>query len=86
MSEVFKTYLFTYRHEGAEWVLPIQARNACDARERLKGIALARYDGEAMARIDVPATIPQPFFCFVGGILLSVQKIMEGIPCDSKRA
>lgn len=69
MEEAFKTYLFTYRHDGSEWVLPIKARDAHDARERLKGIALARFDGEAMARIDVP-TVPMPLSRLFGKLLM----------------
>lgn len=54
-SSVFKTHLFTYRHNGAEWTLEIKAQNARDARERLKTLPLARYDGELIAK--VPASL-----------------------------
>ena len=50
----FKTYLFTYRHDGAEWLLPLKAASPDDAKRRLTNIATASYDGEVCARIDLP--------------------------------
>jgi hypothetical protein len=51
MSGGFQTHLFTYRHDGAEWVLPIHAIDADDARARIGKLAYATYDGVAVARI-----------------------------------
>jgi hypothetical protein len=49
--EGYKTHLFSYRHGGSEWTLEIKARDAREARERLKALPLARYDGELIATI-----------------------------------
>jgi hypothetical protein len=50
----FKTYLFTYRHDGAEWLLPLKAASPEDAKRRLRNIAVARFDGEVFAKIEMP--------------------------------
>jgi hypothetical protein len=55
MSGEFKRYLFEYRHEGAEWGLEIVASSPQDARERLKALAWAHYEGEIKAKIPVPS-------------------------------
>lgn len=49
-----KTYLFSYRHEGAECVFEIRADSADDARRRVAQLQHATLDGELVAR--VPAT------------------------------
>jgi len=49
----YQTYLFTYRHDGAEWTLEIKARDIHDAKERLKALPFARYDGELIAKVPV---------------------------------
>jgi hypothetical protein len=49
----YQTYLFTYRHDGAEWTLEIKARDVHDAKERLKALPFARYDGELIAKVPV---------------------------------
>jgi hypothetical protein len=54
-SSGYKTHLFTYRHDGAEWTLEIKARDIRDAKERLKALPLARYDGELITK--VPASL-----------------------------
>lgn len=54
MDDSYQTYLFTYRHDGADWVLPIKASSPEDAKGRLAKIAFARYDGVAVARIPIP--------------------------------
>lgn len=48
-----KTFLISYHHQGAEWVLELKAHSAEDARERLKVLPLARIDGELVAKIPV---------------------------------
>lgn len=50
----FKRYLFEYRHEGAEWALEILARDADDARERIKRIPWAQYQGEVVSSAIMP--------------------------------
>lgn len=50
----YKTHLFRYRFEGAEWAFDIVAKDADEAKERLKALAWAQYDGVLVARIPVP--------------------------------
>jgi hypothetical protein len=52
-SSQYQTYLFTYRHDGAEWTLEIKARDVRDAKERLRALSFARYDGELIAKVPV---------------------------------
>lgn len=51
-----REYLFTYRFDGKEWGTSVFADDPAQAREKIKVVGLARYDGELMARI--PATVP----------------------------
>jgi hypothetical protein len=51
----FNTHLFSYRHAGAEWTLEIRARDAQDAKERLKALPFARYDGRLVAKFPTQA-------------------------------
>jgi hypothetical protein len=51
MVEKFETHLFTYRHDGAEWVLAINATDAQDARARIGKLAYATYNGVAVGRL-----------------------------------
>ena len=50
-EDPFRTHLFTYRHDGAEWVLSIKATDATDARARIGKLAYATYNGVAVARM-----------------------------------
>lgn len=45
---------FTYRFEGSEYAFDIPARSEHEAKERLKSIALARYDGQGHGK-GIPA-------------------------------
>ncbi|UWF67443.1 MULTISPECIES: hypothetical protein [unclassified Brucella] len=54
-NDVFRKFLFSYRYDGAEWSIEIQARSVDEARKRISSLALARYDGEVFARY--PATV-----------------------------
>jgi hypothetical protein len=49
MDAEYKTHLFTYRHDGAEWLLTIKATDANDARARIGKLAYATYDGVAVS-------------------------------------
>lgn len=51
MSE-YETHLFSYRFEGADWGFEIVARDADEAKARLKALAWAKYDGVLVARIS----------------------------------
>ena len=46
-----KTYLLTYQHDGAEWVLELKADSFQDARNRVAKLAYARLDGELVAKV-----------------------------------
>lgn len=46
-----REFLFTYRFGDAEWGITIFAADAAEAREKIKAVALARYDGELHMRI-----------------------------------
>lgn len=48
-----QTHLFTYRHDGAEWVLAIEATDADDARARIGKLTYATYDGVAVAKMPI---------------------------------
>ncbi|AMJ59961.1 hypothetical protein AXW83_06325 [Bosea sp. PAMC 26642] len=51
----FATFLFEYRHDGDEWAFTIQAKDAADARERLKALTWARYQGQLVAVVPAAA-------------------------------
>lgn len=56
MTDDFRTYLFSYPHEGSHWSLEIMARNEADAKARLQMIAnYGIYDGELIAKL--PASV-----------------------------
>jgi hypothetical protein len=46
-----REFLFTYRFGGAEWSTTLYAADPAEAREKIKAVALARYDGEVTATI-----------------------------------
>ena len=52
----FNRYLFEYRHDGNDWGIEIVARSPEEAKERIKSLTWARYQGEIKAKIPVPAT------------------------------
>lgn len=52
-EDKFATHLFSYRFGDASWSLEIQAKNAEEAKERLKALAWARYDGELVANVPL---------------------------------
>jgi len=45
----FKSFLFSYRYEGAEWNVEIPAQSRDDARRRVSALTLARCEGEVIA-------------------------------------
>jgi hypothetical protein len=49
-----RKFLFTYRYDGAEYGLDVVAETAEEAKERVRQMSLARYDGEVFASIRVP--------------------------------
>lgn len=55
MNIGYKTYLFSYRHDGAQWSFEIPAKDAEDAKTRLARLICAKLDGELVAKL--PATV-----------------------------
>lgn len=54
MSEQpYRTFLFNYRFDGRDWGFEIKAKDADEARERVKVMSLARYEGVLVARLPV---------------------------------
>jgi hypothetical protein len=53
-NDEFRNYLFEYRYGNSEWGIQITAKNADEARERLKAISWAQYRGEVAATIPMP--------------------------------
>lgn len=51
----FKSFLVSYRYEGAEWNVELPAQSWEDARRRVSALSLARCEGEVIARL--PATV-----------------------------
>ncbi|PZU43873.1 MAG: hypothetical protein DI568_16665 [Sphingomonas sp.] len=49
MAERFTTYVGTYRFEGQEWSIRLQARTYAEAQERMRAMGLGRIDGELVA-------------------------------------
>lgn len=52
-----REFLFSYRFDGAEWGTSVHAANPVEAKEKIKAMSLARYDGEVMAKIQVPTFV-----------------------------
>lgn len=55
VSDTYATHLFSYRLNGKTYTVDIVAKDSAEAKERLKALAWAQYDGELVAR--VPASI-----------------------------
>lgn len=47
----FKTYLISYRHDGAQWNIELPATSFEDAERRLGQLHFGRVDGEIVAKI-----------------------------------
>ncbi len=54
-ESTYATHLFSYRFNGREYTVDIVAKDADEAKERLKALVWAKYDGELVAR--VPAEV-----------------------------
>ncbi len=67
-----KTYLFSYRHDGAEWVFEVRAQDESDARARVAKMAYATLDGELVAKI--PAS-----FGLLPRLIVSVRNALSRI-------
>lgn len=51
-----REFHFTYRFAESEWGITIFAASPAEAKEKIKAVALARYDGEVFVKI--PAAVP----------------------------
>ncbi len=51
-----REFLFTYHFGGKSWGTSVFATTPAEAREKIKTVGMARYDGELVARI--PAAVP----------------------------
>jgi hypothetical protein len=56
-GEIMREFLFNYRFGGAEWGITIFANDAAEAREKIKAVAMARYEGEMHMRIPASASL-----------------------------
>ena len=45
-----REFLFTYRFGGSEWGTTIFAADAAEAKEKIRAVGLARYDGEVFMK------------------------------------
>lgn len=52
-----KEFLFNYRFGGSDWGITIFADDAAEAKEKIKAVALARYEGELHMCIPVGAAM-----------------------------
>jgi hypothetical protein len=50
----YNRYLFEYRHDGCDWGIEIIATSPEEAKERIKSLVRARYQGEVKAKISTP--------------------------------
>jgi hypothetical protein len=48
----FKSYLVSYRHDGAQWNIELPATSLEDANRRLSQIHFGRVDGEIVANVS----------------------------------
>lgn len=51
----YREFLFNYRFGGHEWGITIYADSPDEAKEKIRAVALARYEGEMYMRI--PASV-----------------------------
>lgn len=52
-----REFLFNYRFDGADWGVTIFADSEAEAREKIKAVALARYEGEVYMKIPVALSL-----------------------------
>lgn len=54
IMEPHREFLFNYRFDGADWGITIFARDAAEAREKIRAVGMARYEGAVQAKVPVP--------------------------------
>lgn len=52
-----REFLFNYRFNGHEWGITIYADSPDEAKEKIKAVALARYEGEMSMRIPAGVSL-----------------------------
>lgn len=52
-----REFLFNYRFAEADWGIAIHASSPEEAKQKIKSVAFARYEGEVAARIHVPGRL-----------------------------
>lgn len=52
-----REFLFNYHFNGSEWGITIYANDAAEAKEKIKAVALARYEGEMYMRIPASMSL-----------------------------
>lgn len=68
-----KTYLFTYHHEGAEWLLELKAADERDARARCAKLAFARLDGELVTKVPLALAWPARISVMLHNLLKAIK-------------
>lgn len=56
-KDASREFLFTYRFGGAEWGTTVFAADPAEAKEKVRAMALSRYDGELYMRIPAAASL-----------------------------
>jgi hypothetical protein len=79
-SETFRTYLFSYNHDGQSWVFQIEAESPEDARARVSRLAFATYDGELVAKVPVSLGLPARAFMAVRNSTHGLLRRLVGRP------
>lgn len=54
-KEKMREFLFSYRFGGLEWGVSVFADSPAEAKEKIKSMSLARYEGEA--KMKIPASV-----------------------------
>lgn len=52
-SYEFKEYAFSYRFQGSNWAISVHAQSPQEAKEKIRAVANATYDGEVFATIPL---------------------------------
>ena len=68
-GDASREFQFTYRFGDHDWGIHIFANSPAEAREKIKAVALARYDGEVAMKVHVP----------LGGLIQRTIRWMRGI-------
>lgn len=56
MGDEMREFLFTYHFGGKSWGTSVFADSEAEAKEKIKAVGMARYDGELHMRIPAGAS------------------------------